>query len=207
MNLLLQSFSIFLLGIIGGAVPGAILTSAFTEVVHKGFINSLRVILYAFISEVIVASLILFVFFSLYIPKSVFYFISFIGALVLIWIARQIWGVKALSDKGKLFDFRKIFLLTVFNGPLWIFWSTICVPQAYVLSQKITGGQFLFLALFEAGWLASTVVLTFLFSRFRPLLIKEGVMTIVFKIFAVLLILIAINLVVTSVMYFTKGLQ
>lgn len=204
MNILFQLLSIALLGLIGGSIPGAILTSAFTEVVRKGFIKSLRVVIYAIISEFIVATLILTIFFSIHIPQNVFYLISFIGAIVLVWIAKQIWVIKSLSDKGKLFDFKKIFLLTIFNGPLWIFWTTICVPQAYLLSQKIYGGQILFIFTFEFGWLTATVALTFLFSRFRPLLIKEGIMTIVFKVFAFILILFAINLIRTSVLYFLR---
>jgi len=204
MALLFEIFSIFLLGLIGGSVPGAILTSTFTEVVREGFIKSLRVVFYAFISEIIVASIILFIFFSLNIPQSFFYLISFIGAIVLLWIAKQIWTIKSLHEKGHIFSFKKIFLLTILNGPLWIFWSTICVPQAYVLSQKVFGGQFLFLLLFELGWLTATVVLTYLFSEFRPLLIKEGVVSIVFKLFSVILGLIAINLIITSFVYFIK---
>jgi threonine/homoserine/homoserine lactone efflux protein len=204
MILLFQFLSIIMLGFIGGAVPGSILTSAFTETVRKGFIKSLRVILYAFVSEIIVALCIMFIFFSIRMPQSVFYGISFIGALVLVWIAIQIWSVKKLNDKGKLFDFKKIFLLTIFNGPLWIFWSTICVPQAYLLNQKIIGGQLVFLILFEFGWLSSTLLLTFLFSRFRPLLIREGVISKVFKTFALVLSAFAIRLIITSIFFFFK---
>lgn len=202
MDLLLEFGSIFLLGFIGGSIPGAILTSAFTEVLREGFIKSLKVVFYALVSEVIVASFILLALFSVKIPQGIFYGISFVGALVLVWIASQIWAIKKLHDNGKIFDFKKIFLLTVFNGPLWIFWSTICVPQAYILSQKIAGGQALFLLFFEIGWLSATLILTFLFSRFRPLLVKEGVVSKVFKVFAGILLLFAIRLVVTSVMFF-----
>ncbi len=204
MNVFFELGSIFVLGFIGGAIPGPILTSAFTETVRKGFIKSLEVILFAAISEIIVASLIMLILFDLHISQSIFYAISFIGAIVLIWMATEIWKIKKLNDKGKIFDFKKIFLLTIFNGPLWIFWSTICVPQAYVLSKKITGGQILFLILFELGWFASTLLLTFSFSRFRPLLIKEGIMSKVFKTFAAILILFAIRLVMDSYSFFVK---
>lgn len=204
MALLFQFLSIITLGLIGGAIPGAILTSTFAEVVRLGFLKSLRVIIYAFISEVIVASIILFIFFAIKIPQSFYYLISFVGALVLVWIVKQIWSIKSLNDKGNIFTFKKIFLLTVFNGPLWIFWTTICVPQAYQLSQKIVGGQILYLILFEAGWLTATVLLAYLFSQFRPLLTKGSMVAIVFKIFAIILLAIAINLVVTSINYFIK---
>ena len=205
MDLLIEMLSILLLGIIGGAIPGAILTSVFTEVLRKGFIRSLTVILFAGISEIIVASFILIFLFSTHIPPAVFYIVSFIGAGVLVWIARQIWSIKKFQDSGKIFSFKKIFLLTVFNGPLWIFWSTICVPQAYVLSQKIRGGQGIFLLLFELGWFGATLALTFIFSRFRPILVKEGSIAKVFKIFALFLLIFALRLVITSTAYFLHG--
>lgn len=204
MGVILQFLSIFLLGFIGGAIPGPIIASTFTEVLRKGFIKSLRVITYAAISEIIVAALIMFLLFSANIPQGIYHAISLLGAIVLIWLAQQIWSIKKLNDKGELFDFKKIFLLTIFNGPLWIVWTTICVPQAYLLSQKIIGGQFIFLIIFELGWFFSTLSLTLLFSRFRPLLIKEKVISNVFKFFSLILVLFAFRLVITSVIYFSK---
>lgn len=205
MDLLIEMLSILFLGIIGGVIPGAILTSVFAEVLKKGFIRSFTVILFAGISEVIVASFILVFLFSTHIPPGVFYVVSFIGAGVLVWIARQIWFIEKFQDSGKIFSFKKIFLLTVFNGPLWIFWSTICVPQAYVLSQKIRGGQGVFLLLFELGWFGATLTLAFIFSRFRPILVKKGIIARVFKIFALILMIFALRLVVTSIAYFLHG--
>lgn len=202
--LLFQFAGIFLLGFIAGAIPGQILTSIFTEVLREGFVQSLKIMVYACVSEIIVASSIMFLLFSLHIPQGVFYGISFVGALVLVWMATQIWRIKKLHDKGKIFDFKKIFLLTVFNGPLWIFWTTICVPQAYELGQKIFGGQVYLLVMFEIGWAVSTLLLTFVFSRFRPFLVKEGVIGKVFKIFAVVLGLFALRLAATSIFYFVK---
>lgn len=204
MGLIFELFSIAILGFIGGSIPGPILTSAFTETVREGFVKSLRVIAYALLSEIIVASSILFLLFSFHIPQSIFYAISFVGALVLVWIAWQIWGITHLNDKGKIFNFKKIFLLTFFNGPLWIFWTTICVPQAYILSKKIAGGQIIFLLVFEIGWLSSTLLLTFLFSRFRPFLTKKSTISKVFKLFALILLLFAVQLVITSVKFFVK---
>lgn len=205
MDLITQLIGIFTLGFIGGSIPGSILASTFTEALRKGFIGSLRVIMFAAISEIIVASLIMFLLFSVDIPQGIYYGISFIGAGVLIWLAKQIWSIKKINDKGELFNFKKIFLLTIFNGPLWIVWSTVCVPQAYVLSKEISGGLIIFMTIFELGWLSSTLLLTFLFSRFRHILIKEHVVSVVFKIFALTLTFFAIRLVITSIMYFLNN--
>jgi len=179
--------------------PGPILTSVFTEVLRKGFLNSLEVIFQALISETIVAAIILILFFSLKIPSIVFNLISFVGAGILIWLATKVWKIKKIDGEGKIFSFKKIFLLTIFNGPLWIFWVTICVPQAYLLSQKIAGGQIFFLLAFELGWLISTVFLAYIFSHFRPLLSKGEFTHILFKIFSIILVFFSIKLIIESI--------
>jgi threonine/homoserine/homoserine lactone efflux protein len=199
--MLFQLLSVFLLGLLGGANPGPILTSSLTESLRKGFSKSLKVIFMAMIAESIVAIFILALFFLLDIPKTFFYLISFFGAGVLFWIALQIWRIKELEGEGEIFSFGKIFLLTVFNGPFWIFWITICVPQAFLLKEKILGGQFIFLIIFEAGWLFATVALTFIFSRFRRLLIKKNFISYVFKFFAILLFLFSGKLIFESIKF------
>lgn len=152
----------------------------------------------ALFAETIVAAFILTIFFSLHIPSIVFPIISFVGAGVLIWLALQVWKIKKINDKGKIFTFKRIFLLTIFNAPFWIFWITICVPQAFLLKQKIAGGEILFLVLFELGWLVATMILTFMFSRFRGLLIKSNLISVVFKVFALILFFFAVKLVINS---------
>lgn len=198
MGILAQIINVFVLGLLGGANPGPILTSAFTEAFRKGFIKSLRVIFRAMLAETIVALFVLLLFFSIDIPETFFYIISIIGAAVLIWIALQVWKVKQIGDQEEIFSFKKIFILTVFNGPFWVFWITICVPQAFLLKEKVLGGQFLFLVLFELGWLLATLFLTFIFSRFREVLSRRNLTQFVFKFFAILLFLFAIKLIFQS---------
>jgi len=202
--MLFQLLSIFVLGLIGGANPGPILISSFTEALRKGFIKSLAVIFKAMIAETIVALFVLTIFFSIRIPQVTFYLISLVGVGVLIWLASQVWKIKEFGGKGEIFSFKKIFLLTIFNGLFWIFWITICVPQAFLLRQKVLGGQFLFLILFELGWLFATVGLTYLFSRFKPFLTKTNFVPVVFKIFALILLFFAIRLLVESISFLIK---
>jgi len=206
MGIFFQLISVFLLGLIGGANPGPILTASFTEALRKGFIKSLRVIFMAMIAETIVAIFILTLFFSIDIPQIVFYLISFIGAGVLAWLALQIWKIKEFGSGGEIFSFKKIFLLTVFNGPFWVFWITICVPQAFLLKEKITAGHIIFLILFELGWLIATIFLTFIFSRFRPLLTKRNLISIIFKIFSLILIFFAVRLTTESIIFLLNQL-
>jgi threonine/homoserine/homoserine lactone efflux protein len=198
MELIFQLLSIFLLGLIGGANPGPILASSFTEALRKDFAGSFKVILRALIAETVVAAIILFAFFAFKISPIVFSIISIVGSIVLVWLAVQIWKIRRLDEKGEIFSLQKIFMITIFSGPFWIFWITICVPQAFLLSQKIVGGQIIFLILFEIGWFISTTALVFLFSRFRSLLTKTNFIPIVFKIMSLILLFFAVKLLLES---------
>jgi len=203
MKIIAQIFNIFLLGLVAGAIPGPVIAAAFTEALRSGFSKSLRVVYRSFASEVIIASFILAIFFSFDIDPRFFYAVSLIGAAVLAWMALQVWKVKEIGGNEEIFTFRKVFLLMLGNGLLWIFWVTICVPQAFLLDKAIAGGNILFLVLFEAGWLLSTVSTVFVFSRFRELLIKKKIVPIVFKFFSILLIFFAVKMLVESAVYLT----
>lgn len=194
-----------MLGIIGGAVPGPILTAAFTEVLNSGFRKSLRVVGRALLAESTVAVVVLLAVFALNIPSSVFYIISILGAMYLLYLASQVWKINQIGGEGgEIFTLSKIFVLTVLNGGFWIFWLTICVPRAFTLKEQIYGGHFLFLLSFEFGWLLMTGLLVFIFSRFRSLLVKKNLVAGVFKFFALLLVFFALKSIYASVLFFVK---
>ncbi|HLD31445.1 MAG TPA: LysE family transporter [Patescibacteria group bacterium] len=205
MEITAQIIEIFLLGLIGGAVPGPMLTAVFTEVLNSGFKKSLRVVLRALFAETIVATAILLVIYSLNIPESYFYVISIVGSVYLIWLAIKVWKIDKIDGENKeVFIFSKIFLLTLLNGGFWIFWITVCVPRAFVLQEQILGGVIIFLVAMELGWLVMTTSLGFAFSRFRPLLLKKNLVATVFKIFALLLVFFAVKAVVQSCLFFSN---
>lgn len=203
-EIILEIVGIFILGLFGGANPGAMIASCFSECLRSGFVKSLRVVFYALISETTVAFLILALFFAVDIPQSIFYSISFIGAGVLVWMAVLVWRIDKLGQEGEIFSFWKIFILTIFNGPFWMFWITICIPQAFLMKQLVVGGQFLFLLIFEIGWLVATVLLVYIFSRFRTILTSGRMVSVVFKIFSVILVIFAVKMVTDSVLFFLK---
>ena len=201
MEILAQVLNSFIFGIVAGAIPGPILTAALTEALRGGFAKSLRVVFKAVAGDTLVAIFILTAFFSLRIPQAFFYEISLAGAAVLAWLAFQVWKIKEVADKGEIFPFWKIFVLTVTNGPLWIFWITVCVPQAFLLSKLINGGQVLFLAVFEIALLLTTAAIVFVFSRFRDILIKKRLTPIIFKILSLVILFFAVKLLAESAIY------
>ena len=62
----------FLLGLIGGVIPGPVITSVFTEILQSGFLKSLRIILMALVVETLVAVLSLVILASLGFNESFF---------------------------------------------------------------------------------------------------------------------------------------
>jgi threonine/homoserine/homoserine lactone efflux protein len=193
-----------LLGLIGGVIPGPVITAIFTEVLQSGFSKSLRIILIAMATETAVALLSLILFSALGLPESFFHGLSLLGAVILLWIARSIWKVQSL-DSGKTVHFSiwKIILMILSNGVLWTYWITICIPKAILLNDQITLGAYLFMGLVQLGWLISTLLVAFIFSRFRKVLSRPNIIPILFKIFSLAFVYFAIDMVLKSIIYFT----
>lgn len=198
-----EMVSAFFLGLIGGVIPGPVLTATFTEILQSGFFKSLRIIFWAMFVETVVALISLLVLSSMGFSMAVFSGISFIGAGILIWIASLIWKVTKIDSEEKVhFSLGKISAMIMANGVLWTFWITVCVPKAILLSEKIQFGQFIFLILVEIGWLVSTVVVAIVFSRFRKMLSDPNVVPVIFKIFSLIFVYFAFDMIYKSINFF-----
>jgi threonine/homoserine/homoserine lactone efflux protein len=90
------------------------------------------------------------------------------------------------------------------NGVLWSYWITICIPKAMLLNDQITLGAYLFMGLVQIGWLISTLLVAFIFSRFRKVLSRPKIIPILFKIFSLAFVYFAIDMVIKSIIYFTR---
>lgn len=195
----------FVLGLIGGMIPGPVLTTIFTEILQSSFLKSFRIIIIAMFIETVVALVSLVILISLNFPEAVFRGISFIGATILIWIATSIWKIKKIDTSKKVnFSFWKILAIILANGVLWTFWITICVPKAIFLENQLLFGEYLFLGLVEIGWLISTTFLAYLFSKFRKLLSRPKIIPIIFKVFALTFFYFAIDMTYKSIIFFIE---
>lgn len=193
----------FILGLVGGVIPGPILAATFTEILQSGFIKSLRIILWGMLTETIVALISLIVLSSLGLPLYIFHILSFFGAGILLWIAYSIWKIKSIDTDTKVnFGFWKISAMIIANGMLWTFWITVCIPKAIALNATIQFGQYLFLLLVEVGWLVSTIAVAYIFSKFRSILSSPKTVSITFRVFAVLFVFFAGDMIYKSIKYF-----
>lgn len=187
-------FEAFLLGLIGGAVPGPILTGTFAEILNTGFMRGLRIIFYALVAETFGAVLVVYVFYKFGLSNTVIQIISFLGSIVLLWLAMKVWNINKINSEGKnILSFKQIIILTALNSGYWIFWITIGVPRALLLDQYLAGGKLIFLFVLEFGWLAMTVFLAFVFFKFRPLLERKNLISVTFKMLAVVIALLGIK--------------
>jgi threonine/homoserine/homoserine lactone efflux protein len=192
-----------MLGLIGGVIPGPVITAVFTEILQSGFSKSLRIIMIALVTETLVAIISLLILESLDFNEAFFRGLSFAGAAILIWIATSIWKVRTLDSGERVrFGLWKIVVMILSNGILWTYWITICIPKAILLGEQLQLGQYLFMGLVQLGWLISTMMAAFLFSRFRKLLSRPRVIPIIFKLFALAFVYFAIDMVIKSVQFF-----
>ena len=194
-----------MLGLIGGMIPGPVITAVFTEVLQSGYIKSLRIIIIALVTESVVAVISLVILASLGFNEAFFRGLSLAGAAILIWISVSIWKVKTLDTGEKVhFGLWKIILMILSNGILWTYWITICIPKAILLGSQIHLGEYLFMALVQLGWLISTLVVAYLFSRFRLILSRPRVIPVLFKIFALAFAYFAADMIFKSIRYFAQ---
>ncbi len=191
------------LGLIGGMIPGPVITAVFTEILQSGLSKAFRIIFIALLVESLVAIISLLAFAAAGLNESVFRVLSYAGAIVLFSIAYSLWKVKTLDTGEKVhFSTGKIILMILTNGVLWTYWITICIPKAIFVSEYIRGGDFLFMGLVQTGWLISTVIVSWLFSRFRSILSRPRIIPWTFRIFALIFIYFGIVMIYKSTTYF-----
>ena len=194
----------FMLGLIGGVIPGPVITSVFTEILQNGLPRSLRIIGIALVTETLVAIASLILLGALQLHEGFFRGMSLVGAAILIWIAISLFRVKRLDTEEKVhFSTPKIIAMILTNGVLWTYWITVCIPKAILLGQEVNLGAYLFMGLVQLGWLISTLLLAILFSRFRKLLSRPKAIPLIFKIFAGAFAYFAADMIYQSIRYFT----
>jgi threonine/homoserine/homoserine lactone efflux protein len=196
------------LGLVGGVIPGPVITAIFTEILQDGFVKSLRIVFIALIAESLVALASLLIFSSIGLPETFFRGISLAGAAILVWIALSLWKVKSLDSGEKVhFSLWKIVVMILSNGVLWTYWITICIPKAILLGDTLPLGAYLFMGLVQLGWLTSTLLVAFIFSRFRQWLSRPRVVPLLFRVFSLAFLYFALDMTYRSIIFFLPILR
>jgi threonine/homoserine/homoserine lactone efflux protein len=200
MGILLQGF---LLGAVGGVIPGAVLTILLVSTLQGGLKAGFRAFFWAMLSEIIIAGGLLLLATLLPLSPIVFVWIGVVGSLILLYFSWQVFQLRSITvHKGStLFTPSKIFLLSATNAPLYIFWTTVCFPLVWQLavSWSLSAAALSYFVIFEIGWAATTCATLLLFAYARTVLTNEGVMRWVFTLIALLLASLALRMLLHSV--------
>jgi threonine/homoserine/homoserine lactone efflux protein len=203
MDILLQAF---VLGAIGGFIPGAVLTMLLVSTLQGGLKGGLRTFVWAMLAELVIVGALLLVALQLPLQTSAFIVVGFVGSIVLLYFAWQVFKLRSIKvENGSVFFTpSKIFLLSVTNSPLYIFWTTICFPLIWRLGETwpLTIAALSFFVVFEIGWAIATVATVLIFAFSRKTLTNEKIMHKVFVAIALILGGFGVHMLLQSITYF-----
>lgn len=195
----LRLLEVVFLGFLMGIIPGPIVTALFTETVRNGWRAARRIVVWAAAGELFMSVACVAVLSTVVDPHSpVLAVLSVFGALVLVNLAWDLWKVHEIAEDEPLFSSRRVFTISLLNGMAWIFWITVCAPEALSLDQSVPFGRWLFIVLFELGWAISTFSLCYLFGLFRPYFHGNRRLHLLYRSVSVLFVLFALKLAVGS---------
>ena len=201
MHTLLEGFG---LGLVGGIVPGSVLTILLVSVIQGGFVSGLRAFFFALLAEVSIVTVLLTILFNLPLPTTAFTYIGLIGGAVLLYFGFQVLKVRNINvheQAKETFTPLKIFILSATNAPLYIFWVTICAPLIWEMAQSfpLFFSAITYTGSFEVGWSLSTFAVMLTFVYMRRYLTDQKIMHKVFIAVAAFMFLLGIKMLYTSV--------
>ncbi|MBU8892381.1 MAG: hypothetical protein KOO66_06355 [Bacteroidales bacterium] len=196
-----------LLGFIGGVTPGPIIFLAFSEVLkdsNKGLIHGGMYLIFAGLTEFFIGLFLIITSKSFQLPPIVFHTLAIAGISLLIYIAVKIFSINSISPKkqSRSISGKHIIAIMLVNGPLWMFWVSVCLPAAFNLGQSITYGEYLFLVLFEISMMSGLAIMLFGFNAFRNYFSNEKNVRRIFQILTGLLVLIIIKMIYSESIFF-----
>ncbi len=194
----------FLLGLVGGVVPGSILTILLVSVIQGGFKSGLRAFSWSLAAELTVVSLLLVLLIQLPVSTNFFNYLGFVGGLVLFYFGLQVFKLSKIDkpeETAEVFTWKQIYSLAATNAPLYIFWATVCAPLIWQLAEQISlySSALYFMIAFELGWAVSTFVIMLVFVKTRSVLANPKIMKKVFVGVAIFMFLLGLRLFYSSI--------
>jgi threonine/homoserine/homoserine lactone efflux protein len=196
-----------ILGLIGGVTPGPIILLAFSEILKdskKGLANGGIYLIYAGLTELFIGLFLIITSKSFQVPAIVFHLLSIIGIALLIYIAIKIFNIRSIKYDNKTTSIKPIHIigLMILNGPLWIFWISVCLPSAFKLGQLVNHGEYIFLLVFEFSMMTGLGIMLVGFNTFRDYFSNYKIVRITFRILTIILGLLIIKMIYTESFFF-----
>lgn len=200
-------FTAFLFGLIAGILPGPMLTSGFMTIIKnpKGIFKVLYFPLVAGGVEISIGLIMLTVGIQFFTDQIIFVLTIF-GIINILYIAYSIFKNKesfmlapskntsAQLENYMAISYKDSFLLTLFNGPLYMFWLSVCLPLAIEADKSIFHGGIFFILLMVFGVAIMTLFLFFLMHISRKSFQNAKVMKVIPYIITMFFVFIAIKM-------------
>ncbi len=192
-----------ILGFTDGITPGPIILTAFSEILKSpkgGLFKGGKYLLVAALTEFCIALFLVTSSKIFSIPEIVFKILSFLGAGMLIYIGIIVLKIKSLNNEEKKENVKPwhIFVFMVFNGPMWLFWISVYIPEAHKMNTYIAFSDYLFVIIFEIFMIIGLDIIIYGFYSFRKLLLSEKFIKNVFRILSILIFLVAAKILYSS---------
>lgn len=196
-----------LLGLTGGITPGPIILLAFSEIRRSPKVRSKKwgdVFVFCRTYGIFIGLFLVATSSFLQIPIFVFHSLAILGIGMLLFVAFRVLQIRRIStDKEtKKIGIGQVIILMLLNGPLYLFWISVCVPAAFRLGEKMHYGEYIFVIIFEISMMVGLAVMLFGFNSFRRLLTNEKVVGKVFLALSILIFLLALKIFVGEILYF-----
>ncbi len=176
-------FTAFLFGIFAGFMPGPILTSGFMTIIKNP--NGLRyVLLFPIILGAIeiIIGLTITQLGSLFFTNTILIIITILGIINILNIAydifktRKTFSLFSNNENYSSISYKQVSIMTLFNGPLYIFWITVGMPLVLNAKNEIGNGDIFFVFSMVLGVSISTVLLFLVMHKYRYFFHNEKVM-------------------------------
>ena len=200
------------LGFIGGITPGPIILLAFSEVLKdskKGLVNGSMYLIFAGLTEFLIGLFLIITSKSFNFSPIIFHLLSVLGIILLSYIAIKMFGIQSINTKMQTKNITKYHIvgLMLVNGPLWIFWLSVCLPAAFKLGQRVDYGEFLFLFIFELSMMMGLAIMLIGFNSCRKYFTNKKIIKSTFKVITLLLFLFILKMIYSEAMYFFELLK
>lgn len=181
-------FTAFLFGLLAGLLPGPILTAGFMTIIKNpnGFQKVLPFPVIAGVVEIGIG-IVMVRFGASFFTDAILLSVTILGIINIYFITYKILknrkNFTLFSENSKnsysAISYKEVFLLTALNGPLYLFWITVCIPMAITAEKTIENGGVLFVLTMVLGVALMTLLLFYFMHISRKSFQNETIMKII----------------------------
>jgi threonine/homoserine/homoserine lactone efflux protein len=195
------------LWLIWGFTPGPVILLSFSEILKspsQGFSKGLIYVTFAGLTEFLIWLFLISTSSRFQIPYIFFHRMAILGSLMLWYLAFQTYKIHKIEYKRQEHNIKAthIIILMLLNGPLWLFWLSVCLPVAFRLGKMLNYWEYLFVMIFEIAMMIWLTIILLWFRSFRNVFSDEKIVSRASLIISFILWCIAIKILYSEIIFF-----